>query len=277
MIRTLDELVDALGNESTRILINKASIPNQTVGRFVSMWRATGQPGQAAIPETTPALCNSALLGAISFPNQTAPRASYIGWLQLACSNTGHCVEVHDRLAHVGGLVLNVTTAQNITGLDLVTLGVSAGRRGDANFSAIQWWLEVYADGGATASNATINVTYNDDTTGNLNVQAVGGTVRAGNMFPLTPLIPPASQGKYITAINSVTLSASTTVAGNFGFTATRNRTTVATHIANKLEIATWDMLGFPEVFNDSCLFFVVPSLTTASGTVIGTGKIAHG
>lgn len=277
MIRTLDELQDALANTSTRILINKASIANQTAGRFVSMWRATGQPGQGAIPGTTPVLCTNALLGAISFPNQTAPTASYIGWMQLACSNAGHAVEIHDRLVHMGGLVLNVTTAQNIAGLDLVTLGVPEDRRGDANFSDIQWWLEVYADGGATASNATINVTYNDDTSGNLNLQAVGGTVRAGNLFPLTPLIPAAAQGKYIKAINSVTLSASTTVAGNFGFTATRNRTTIATHVANKPEIATWDMMGIPEVFNDSCLFMVVPSLATTSGTVIGTGKISHG
>ncbi|XAI95486.1 hypothetical protein [Microcystis phage Mvi-JY20] len=277
MIRTLDELQDALANNASRILINKASIANQTATRFASLWRATGQPAQAAIPGTTPAVCTTSLLGAIQFTQQTAPITSYIGYLALASSVTGQGVEIHDRLAHMGGLVLNVTTPQTITGLDLNTLIISADRRGEANFSDIQWWLEVYADGGATASNATINVTYHDGSTGNLTALAVGGTLRAGNLFALTPLIPAADQGKYIRAINSVTLSASTTVAGNFGFTATRVRTSVVTDVANKQAVYTWDFLGIPEVPNDSCLFALMQCQTTATGTVLGTGKIAHG
>ncbi|MBZ4284015.1 hypothetical protein LAJ55_14505, partial [Streptococcus pneumoniae] len=80
-------------------------------------------------------------------------------------------------------------------------------------------------DGGATASNATINGTYNDASTGHLSLLAVGGTIRAGMMFPLTPLIPSADQGKFIRGINSVILSAATGSAGNFGFTCTRPRT----------------------------------------------------
>lgn len=171
-ISTGDQLLDAMGNNSSRLVIDKASIANQTAGRFCSLWRATGQPAQAAIP-TTAAVPTKATLGAMDFTNQTAPASSYMSWLFATCANSACALEVWDRLAHFGGLVLNVTTAQTVTGLDLSTIGIAADRLGAANYSDVQWFLEVYTDGGATASNATIGVTYNDGTTGNLNVQAV--------------------------------------------------------------------------------------------------------
>ena len=132
----------------------------------------------------------------------------------------------------------------------------------------------MYTDGGATASNATINVTFNDASTANLSVQAVGGTLRAGRLIPLTPLIASGDQGKYIRGINSVTLSASTGTAGNFGFTAARPRTILPLHVAGKYESFDWAQLGLPVVPNDACLMLAVYTSTTSSGTLRGGGKI---
>jgi hypothetical protein len=277
-ITARDQLVDALGNNSARIVIDKASIANTVAGQVCSLWRATGQPAQAAIP-TTPALCTSALLGAIGSPNTSGGQASYLGWLFLVSSNSAMSPEIHDRLAHMGGLVLNVTTSQSTAGLDLSAgaLNLVADRRGDANYSDVQWWLEVYIDGGATASNATINVTYDDGSTGNLTVLAVGGTLRAGRMIALTPLIPTAQQGRFIRGINSVILSASTGTAGNFGFTATRPRTAAPLPLANKTEVFDWAQLGFPLIPNDACLMIPIITSTTTTGTLRGGGKIAQG
>lgn len=276
-ITNADELLSALGNASSRLIIDKASIANMVAGQFTSLWRATGQPAQAAIP-TAAAIPTKATLGAMDFTNQTAPQSSYLAWLFLQSSLSAMSPEIHDRVAHQGGLVLNLTTAQT-TNLpcDVSTLGLVADRRGAANFSDLQWWLEVYTDGGATASNATINVTYDDATTGNLNVQAVGGTLRAGRMIPLTPLIPGAAQGKYIRGINSITLSASTGTAGNFGFTCTRPRTVLPLPLANKTEVADWMLSGMPEIANDACLQLIMLTSTTSTGTLRGGGKIAHG
>lgn len=272
-IETVDSIVKALGNNSSRMVVDKSSLVNAVAGQFFSLWRTTGFPTQGAIP-TTAALCNNALLGAVGFANQLAPASSYLGFLALTSSNSGTSVEIHDRLIHNGGLVLNVLTSQTVNlPLNLATLGVVADRIGDANYSDIQWWLEVYADGGATAANAVINVTYNDDTTGNLAVVAVGGTLRIGRMIPLIPAVA----GKYIKGINSVILSASTTVAGNFGFTATKIRANAPLALANKQEIYDWAALGFPEIANDSCLSFIVMPTTTSTGTLRGSGKITHG
>lgn len=275
-ITTLDQLVDAMGNGASRIIIDKASLANQTAGRYCAMWRSTGQPAQGAIP-TTPALCTNATTGAIGFAQQTAPATSYIGGIDAIGSNSAQTLEIHDRIAHNGGLVLNVTTAQTITGFDLNTLAPDADRVGQSDFSDLQWWLEVYADGGATASNATINVTYNDGTTGNLNTQAVGGTVRIGNRFALTPLIPTAQQGKFIRGVNSVTLSASTTVAGNFGFTCTRPRLYLPLGLANFSNGLDWAGAKLPNIPNGSCLELMVLPSTTSTGTLRGGGKIIHG
>lgn len=276
-ISTFDGMVNALGNNSSRFVIDKASLSNAVAGAYYSLWRATGQPGQGAIP-TTAATCNNALTGAMNFTQQTSPATSYGGWANAVCSNNAVTIEIHDRLMHMGGMVGNVTTSQTVN-LDLngVTADNMVERIGDSNFSDVQWWMEWYTDTGATASNATINVTYNDGTSGDLTVVAVGGTVRAGRMIPLNNLIPAAAAGKYIRDVNTVILSASTTTAGNFGFTATRPRMTMPLPLANKMEIFDWAALGFPEIFNSSCLWPIELCSTTTTGTVRGGGKIAHG
>jgi len=277
-ITNRDQLINALANNTSRLILNKANLANQVAGRYCSMWRATGQPDQGAIP-TAAALCTNATTGAVQFAQQTAPATSYLGILDAVGSNSGFTLEIHDRIAHMGGLVLNVTTLQPSTGslIDLDVLAPSANRIGDPSFGDVQWWLEVYADGGATASNATINVTFDDDTSGNLNTQAVGGTIRIGNRFSVDALRTTAQQGKNIKRINSVQLSASTGTAGNFGFTCTRPRAYLPMSLANHANKADWAVLGLPEIPNGACLEFMVLPSTTSSGTLRGGGKIIHG
>ncbi len=277
-INTRDELIDALGNNTSRIVIDKSSIANLVAGQYASLWRATGQPAQAAIPGTTAAIPTSATLGAMGFTNQTAPATSYLGWLFGSSANSAMTIEIHDRVGHMGGLVGNITTSQTV-GLDLSSGGLNlvSARLGDSNFSDLQWWMEWYTDTGATASNATINVTFNDGTSADLTVVAVGGTVRAGRMIPLTPLIPTAHQGKFIRDVNTVILSASTGTAGNFGFTATRPRTAQPMPVANLTNTWDWAQLGLPEIPNDACLQIVMLTSTTSTGLLRGGGKIAHG
>lgn len=276
-ITTLDGMFNALANNSSRLVIDKASIANAAAGQFHSLWRATGQPGQGAIP-TAAAVCNSALLGGFNFSQQSAPNTSYVGYLEAVCQNSAVTLEVHDRLMHLGGLVGNVATAQAVN-LDLngVTADNMANRIGAANYSDVQWWLEWYTDTGATVVNATVAVTYSDGTTGNLTAVSLAATRRASFMQPLNGLIPAAQSGKFIRGIVSVTLSATTGTAGSFGVTATRPRVSLASPLANIKWSADWAALPVSEVPNGSCLFLVQIAGTTSTGTVRGGGKIAHG
>ena len=269
-LATRDQLIDALANNSSRIVIDKASLANAAAGQFFSLWTATGVPGTGTIP-TTAVVPTSATTGALGFTNQTAPASSYIAWLATQAGNSATNLEIHDRLACMGGLSGIVTTAQGA--LSLVTSSPGADRLGDANYSDVQWWLEVYTAMGATGVNATVNVTYNDDSTGNLAAIALGATPRAGRLYPLVS----ASAGKFIKAVNSVTLSATTGTAGNFGITATRPRTSISMPLLNKTETYDWAMLGLPKVPNDSCLMMLMNCSTTSTGTIRGQGKIAHG
>ncbi len=277
-IGTRDALIDALANNSSRFIFDKASIANAVAGQFHSLWRATGQPGQAAIPAAA-AVCDNTLTGALGFTQQTAPATSYLAQLESLCGNAASTLEIHDRLMHMGGLVGNVTTSQTVNldiSANLATANLDA-RKGDSDYSDVQWWLEWYTDTGATASNATINVTYNDGTSGDLTVVAVGGTVRASRMIPLNGLIPAAAAGKFIRDINTVILSASTGTAGSFGFTATRFRGSVYQPVANARFKEDWASLGLTEIGNSACLMALQIAGTTSTGVVRATGKIIHG
>ena len=277
MITNRDQLIDALANNSSRIVIDKALIANAAAGQYHSLWRATGQPGQGAIP-TAAANCNQSTVGGMKFSQQTAPTKSYLAYLEAASSNSAMTLEVHDRLMHMGGLSGTLTTAQAV-GLNFngVTADNMAERIGDADCSDIQWWLEWYTDTGAAVTTATVAVTYNDGTSGNLTGVSLAATRRASFMQPLNGLIPAASGGKFIRAVNTVTLSASTGTVGNFGVTATRLRGSLFMPIANAKFSADWASLPINTIPNSACPFIAVLASTTSTGLLRGGGKIAHG
>ena len=277
MITNRDQLIDALANNSSRIVIDKASIANSAAGQYHSLWRATGQPGQGAIPAAA-ANCNQSTTGCLTFNQQTAQAKSYLAYLEAASSNSAMTVEVHDRLMHMGGLNGTLATAQTV-GLDLngVTADNMVERIGDSNYSDVQWWLEWYTDTGATVVTATVAVTYSDGSTGNLTAVSLATTRRASFMQPLNGLIPAGVAGKFIRAVNSVTLSATTGTAGNFGVTATRLRGTLFIPIANAKYGADWASLPISTIPNSACPFIAVLASTTTTGTLRGGGKIAHG
>lgn len=278
MITTLDGFFTAMANNSSRIVIDKASIASQTANSFCSMWRATGQPGQGAIPATA-AVCNDSLLGCVGFTQQTSPVTSYFGILEAISSNAFTTVEMHDRLMHMGGLSGIVTTAQTV-GIDISTNLATDdldARKGDANYSDVQWWLEWYTATGTTAVTITVNVTYNDGTTGALTGISLAATRPASHMIALNGFIPAAASGKFIRGVVSIQLAATTGTAGSFGVTATRYRAGNFLPLANARLTAKWDDLGIPEIVNNSCLFPVVLTTTTSTGTLKATGKLAHG
>lgn len=278
-ITTRDELIDGLGNNASRMVIDKASLSNAAVGQFHSLWRATGQPGQGAIPAAA-AVCAHGLLGSFSLTQQTAPATSYLAYLEAVTSNSSVTLEIHDRLMHMGGLVGNVATAQTVSGMDLSTNLATSNldiRKGDANYSDVQWWLEWYTDTGSTAATATVAVIYNDGTTGNLTGVSLAATRRASFMQSLNGYIPAAAAGKFIRAVTGVTLSVTTGTAGNFGVTATRARVSLACPVANIKWSADWASLPLSEAFNGSCLYPLIIAGTTTTGLIRGGAKVAHG
>lgn len=263
-----DGIINGLANNNTPFFLDKTGLTNLGSGQLGSLWRSAGVPDVGAIP-TSAAICTSALAGALPLVNQVDPMRGYLALAWYSNSNNVTGLEFHDRLAHMGGLSGTVTTAQGALSL----AGLSADRLGAANYAEVQWWLEWYTDSGATSANATVNVTYHDNTTGNLAAVTLGATPRAARLFPLRSNVV----GKYIKAVNSVTLSVSTGTAGNFGITATRFRAAMTGSVAYKIEYFDWAALGLPRIDNDACLMLVALCASSVTGTIRGGGKIIYG
>lgn len=268
-ITSIDGIISGLGNNAQQLVINKASISTQVAGGFTSLWRATGTPAQGAIPATA-AICNKSLAGAFGFNNPSVGISSYIARMMMLSSNSATDVQLHDRLAHMGGLNGTLTTAQTV-GVDVSDSSLDS-RRGDTTYRDVQWWLEWYASTGSTAVTATITYTNAAGVSGRTTNVSLAASMAASRMLPII-----GSGGEFIKSIQSVTLSATTATVGSFGVTATRGICGLSLALANSGVIGDWAMIGFPKVPDDSCLMLVVIPGTTSSGTLYGTGKIIQG
>lgn len=271
MITTRDQLINALANNSTTFLIDKASLANTAAAYSpISFWRSTGYPLQGAIP-STPAICDNTTVGAITFTQQTAPSKAYLGLLITAnISSTLACsFEIRDRLAHMGGLSGIVTTAQTV---ELNLSSFTFENRCKSDYSDVQWFLEWYTATGATVTTATVAVTYDDNSTGNISV-SLHASVTAGKMLPIMSAV----NGRYIKSVNTVTLSASTGAAGSFGVTATK-LITIQQHLGiNYPSSFDWSLLGLPEIVNGTCMFITYNIYGVSTGGIRGLLKIVYG
>jgi hypothetical protein len=285
-ISTAAKLETGLNSQFSRIYATKVTqnAGNSGTGFYHSYWYVqSGFPPSGLAPTSTVAALSNATTGALPFTQQTSPRTSYLADLTVTCNvSTGKTVEIHDRLIQITIASVS-TTPLTVTGFDLNSFLATnniGNRIGDANYSDVQWWLEWYANTGSTSVNVTVNVTYNDGTTGNLTLNAIGATIRASRMLPLNSFIPAADSGKYIRGVNSVTLSATTGTAGTpngFGVTATRYRGSVYMPRVNKLYNNIWAETGLPEIYNQSCLFPVCIATATTLGSLRIDSNIVHG
>lgn len=260
-----------IGYLENKQLVSKASLSSQAANTWVSLWRATGYPAQGAIPAAA-AVCNDTTTGAHPLPTSTAG-AQYWAGHTMRSGNSGMLTIAYDRLAHMGGLVGNVATAQNAN-IDLATLGVSAARIGASDYTEIDWWLEWYTATGSTAVTATVNVTYSDASTGNLNTISLAATRPAGFFANLREYLPTAKAGLGIKGVNTVQLSATTGTAGSFGVTAGRQISEATTLVANYPTTERFSASAMPDIRDDSCIAWAVLTTTTTSGALVGTFSV---
>lgn len=267
-ITSINDVAVGLSNTTRQTMQwNKASIASQVANTYTSLWRATGVPVQANIPSAIE-ICYKGTLGAWNFVSPTA--TLYIGGAKMVSANSGTGVEVHDRLVQMGGLSGVVTTTQTVGLVVTSTTNNLPARLGASDKSELQWWLECYSATGATAVNFTVGLTYTDASTTTF-VIAPGANMAAGRVFPIFP-----TAGKQIQSIDSVTLSATTGTAGNFGFTVTRELTTLETTNAFYMRKYTWAETEIPIVLDNTCLMIMTMNPTTSSGTLIGNLRIIN-
>lgn len=275
---TTSDVVSALAAANTtggggNFNIYKASI-TAVAGFWYSGWTEGGAPAGGVAP-TTWATCTKSLLGAYNaqFVNPT-PMTARLLWGSIAQANAGQTKWVIDRLGHMGGLSGTVTTAQSTGATGNTGSWVTDGRC-SSDYDQVEWYLEWYSATGSTGVNATCAITYNDGTTGTAQVIAVPASCPAFRMYPIQ--VPAGTSGKWIKSVDSVTLSATTGTAGNFGVTALVRLAAFSSPVANYSTTLDYAGLGMPLVGNNACLNAIYWTTTTSTGITLGTLTIgAH-
>jgi len=248
--------------------IAKTSIT--TVSGFdYSGWTLTQNPAPGVAP-TTWANPTQATAGALNprYVNGGSTTTCRILYVELRPSLANTVYIVRDRVGHMAGLSGTVTTAQTVgTASSELTTPASDGRC-EAGGGDCEWWLEWYTATGGTGVNVTCAVVYSDNSTGNV-VVAIPVSVPAFRRYR----IPPSSANLSIKGITSVTLSATTGTAGNFGVTCTERKFAFSVPIANTPWVADWALLGMPDIGRNACLEVSSYCTGTAFGTLTGNMK----
>ena len=277
-ITTVDQLAKAM-RTSQPVLYSKASRGgSNSFNVGTSFWAQSGFPVAGGLPAST-STCNHLTSGALPFVQQQSPRKTYVAAMtgSVNAANDHFTTELHDRLIVTGSITGDLDTLQSLGGdLDsfLATDNIDA-RKGNSNYSEVMWTYESTAIHGATPATATIEVTYNDGSIGNLNSFTANG-LDAAYMLALASLIPDADQGKYIRGVNSIIYSA--VVGGSARIVASRYRASVTGEFFfQKARTNLWDNVALPEIHNSSCLYFRGVYNGTTTGDIRGTIHFVYG
>ena len=252
-ISTIDDLINSFCNKRQKMPFGKiTNLSGQSISFPSSFWKLAGAPGVGATP-TSAATCNNTTLGGIPWNNPTGLDKTYISKLSVGASNPGS-YEVHDRLAHMGGLSGLLTSSQSV-GLSLVTLSSTdniAARIISSDYSRVQWYLEWYVATGGALVTATVTYTNQSGTTGQTISLGIPSTMAIGRMIPIIP-----NAGDSIRSIESIQLSASTGSTGNFGVTARVQRAELSVASTNYANVMDWTLTALPQIYDSSCIEFI--------------------
>lgn len=228
-------------------------------GRMASLWRYDGNPSGGATPTTVVAPTN-ATQGALPFTSAGGSRESWMTQA-FAMSNAFGTFILYDRLLQIGGLSGTVTTAQTVGGT------LTRNTTGGGNFV----FLEIDTLVGTTAANVTMTYTDQSGNTGNVSTATqVGGTgFREATRAIMIPL---AAGDTGVRGVDSITLSVSTTTAGNIGVVIGRPLAYVTvgqTGAAGWRDFVT-GLPSIPRIEANSCLSLLFVSGSTTVPEVFG-------
>lgn len=228
-------------------------------GRTYDAWVAQAIPGVAPTTAVAPTRTTT---GAVGQENSTTGTLGLIG-ARFNAMNPGVYV-VCDRLSHQGGLSGTVTTAQT-TNLPTAALTRYTGGVG------VMMGLSIYTQIGSTATTVAASYTNQAGTAGRtapLTVFGGSGFREAGRLC----LLPLQSGDTGVRAVASVTVTATTGIAGAFGVTLFKPLAAVICDEQHGVSVAgliNGRMSGgLPEIVDDACLFILAVSQSTNSSGV---------
>lgn len=261
-ITSLDGLIAA---NNQLLSFGKASATAKAAGSFHSLWTAAGLPtAGAAAGSAAGVACTSATTGAMPFVNPTGGALTYLSKISNTMQTIGTLI-LYDRLVHTSALSGTVATAQTVNSAALTRQTSGVG---------VQLFLEWYTATGSTGVNVTASYTNSDGTAGRTTVStAIVASPVAGMILPL-----PLQAGDLgVRSVQSVTLSATTGTAGNFGITLVKRIAEIPVSLANTGVVLDPFALGMPKIDDNACLAFMELVSTTSTGFITGTINLAQG
>lgn len=249
---TLQKVLDGLPGRA--IPARKTFAASGTGGpRLYSLWSSGPFPTAGATPPTGSGEApGQSTTGALKFAAAGAGKSLYLADYIIDSTVANLAIGIYDRLVHTSGLVGNVTTEQVID-----TAALTRNTSGEG----VELWIETYTNSPIpNATSVTVNYTNQDGTTGRTTTfAATGGNGTAGGILT----VPLASGDTGVRAVHSVTLGASSGVAGSFGVTLVRRIAECWNNISglNGAGREDWSDLGLPVIDADACLAFWCPFL----------------
>jgi hypothetical protein len=249
-----------IGSAKQRKSYMKQSVTSKAAGTYQSLWTASGQPGAGSTPATgSGAVPTNSTAGSLGQSNPS--NTLYLAAATCVGATQGTLI-FYDRLVHTSGLSGTVATAQ--------TVGTPALTRYTSGVD-VELWLEFYTATGASAVNVTASYT---------NTVPTSGQTTTSIAFPVSPVagqmiqLPLAAGDLGVTAVASVTLSATTGTAGSFGVTLLRRLAEIPITVVDVGMALDPVALGFPQIQSNACIVGMVLCSTTSTGLIqaaIGT------
>jgi hypothetical protein len=270
-ITTMDGLVAALG--ATNQEFNFYS-PNATnvAGGYINLARAgVTSFGQAAIPTVIGSGGHVPVDGAAGYPTIAAGGGGttlYIARMDGFSSQAG-CLAIYDRVWAASGFSGTLTSAQTITG----PVALPSARAPNSG-EGLEMYLESYTATGGSAATVTVSYTNPAGTAGR--TSQVDSFLTS---FPINRMqkIRLQDGDTGVQSIQSLTLSATTGTAGNFGVTLLKRKALLSMPVLSTAYTLDFASLGMPTVQSDSALQFVNIGSTTTSGLIIANFSIISG
>lgn len=236
--------------------IGAAALPASVSGRWYSGWQMNGAPSGGAAPGGTARNPTSATAGALPFTNPGGGRTKLITAL-LARAQVAAQFLLVDRLADISGLSGTSTSAQATTGLSVSRY---TGAASVGNMVA----LEIYTAIGATGTTVKMSYTNQAGTAGQISpLTAIGAS--GDNGQARTIWMPLAQGDTGVRSVESVTLTATTGTAGDFGVTIFRPLRLVAAPGIGLVGVK--DLItGYPgpePLIASACLSWMVAPIST--------------
>lgn len=226
-----------------------------------STWDVGGNPGAGSLTignTTTGVVPTDATSGAPRINAFGGGATGYLAAVRFRSTVAGGGIVV-DRLWHAGSILMNSLATTNFSSQPAITQRLPGG----TDYTNTEIWLEFNAAVSATATTITVGYTNQDGTAGRSTV--VTATL-SGYITRRIEILQLQAGDKGVQKIDSLTVGGTVATTGSVNVLLVRRLADVDIRVANAADFQAWDMVGAPQVFEDSCVFHAAIVDSTASG-----------